>query len=328
MTSLFLVNLCLKDENSNPQNSSSWSDLVKCTWIENGGKNRKELWWSYVIPIGHALRNYKYDRIGRDLNSDFNNSDFNTCDDECFVDLVWINADRWATDLWAWAGFHTKHNCSGGCWALASVRHFGWDWWLNISDQKAHFQGLFFSPLRTQQRLGGQLWQKQRGDFCRYCRFCLKIPEVLLPFSSQARSCDLYPGYRLTLLVWCPEHLLRTWPFIQRKILLKTSSQESLRWNRWDAVSSGGSGMSRRALLLPLLPAVFLGCLSATFPLLQHEEKEKHWQSESWKLQVFSGQNWGERWKKPGTFLGQVLIPCACHAGSEEHELLLFGCVT
>lgn len=38
----FLVNLCLNNDNSSHRNSSSWTNLVKCTWIGNGGKKRRK----------------------------------------------------------------------------------------------------------------------------------------------------------------------------------------------------------------------------------------------------------------------------------------------
>lgn len=187
-----------------------------------------------------------------------------------------------------------------------------------------------FPPLGTWPRFRGRLWQKQRGDFHRYCQFCLKIPNELLPFRSQTQPRDLCPGYPLTLLVRCPAHPLRTRSSSQRKILLKASSQESLHWQRWGAVSSGGIGTSSPTLPFSPLSAVFLCSLSQRkrSHSSRRGEKEKHWQSERWKLQMFSGQSWRERWKKPGTSLGQVLKPHACRAGSEEYELILFGGVT
>lgn len=272
--------------------------------------------------IGHSLRNYKYNKISSDLTLDFNNSDFNTCDNGCFVDLICVSANKLTIDLWASAGFHTKHNCRGWCWALASGRPFGWEWWLFRSESIFSRSESLFPPLRTQQRLGRQLWQKQPGDFRRYHLFSLKIQKSYCPSVPKLGTTDSV--LVIGSLCW-RDDLSTNW---EHGILFKEKYSWKHHPRRACAESDGMlmGWVAEHCCSLSTFP-----CLSfpdEMFLLLRDEEKEKHWNSESWKLQVFSCQNSGERWKKMGTFLGQELKPCACHAGSEKYELLLFGWVT
>lgn len=83
-----------------------------------------------------------------------------------------------------------------------------------------------------------QIWQKQCCDFHRYGHFCLKVPEEFLPFLSQAQCSDLWPSYWLTLLVWQPQHPMRIWCFIQRKVPLISSSQDKS-YSNWRDAASG-----------------------------------------------------------------------------------------
>lgn len=96
-------------------------------------------------------------------------------------------------------------------------------------------------------------------------------PRRVPAFLCQAQCSGLCPSYWLTLLVWHPQHPVRTWCFIQRKISLIASSQEKSDSNWWIT-----HGMSSRVLILLLLSVVFPSCLSQRNPSHSssvHEEK-------------------------------------------------------
>lgn len=195
-------------------------------------------------------------------------------------------------DLWSCAGFHTKHLYRWGYWALVLGRAFGWEWWLSFSDQKPHFQDLSLSF--------HLLSHKQCGD-------CLKVPEELLCFLSQAQVSVTIIGW----LCWCDilstqwghgvlfkekypwlHHPRRNHTQINGMLLLAEPMEWSAEcWSSFCSQWFSPAVFPRGALPTPSVPI-----------------KRKKCQKESWELQVFRyfvAKNWGERWKNLRHFLGK-----------------------
>lgn len=134
--------------------------------------------------------------MSRDLNLDFNNADFNSCDNECFVDM------SYGFMVLCW--FSHQAQLQRGILSTG----MGESLWLGMMAEYFRSETTFSRSEPPFPPPFPQVWQKQCGDFHRYGPFCLKVPEEFLPFLSQISAGVSVPF--ISWLCWC-DNLSTQW---------------------------------------------------------------------------------------------------------------------
>lgn len=154
-----------------------------------------------------------------------------------------------------------------------------------------------------------QSWQKQGGDCPSYGHFCLKVPEELPPSFPSAQVSVPVIGW---LLVWHPQHPMRTWCFIHRENILDCIIPGEVRLKSMGCCSWQSPWNEQQSVDPPAALRGFPSCPShSPVPI-----KRKYCQKENWELQVFRylvakhrEERDGKTWDISGTSIQTMCLP-------------------